>query len=129
VVAVHYPLDVRCPACEDARLDKHGNCHTCGGIWLPEDQVRERLASSPAFTGGRYGERHCPACDETMDEPLIFDIPIDRCVAHGMWFDKAELELVIARSRVDGYKPERRRRPQDSLRMLVAAVEAWKKSD
>lgn len=98
-------------------------------MWLAEELVRERLASSPAFTGGGYSERHCPVCDETMDEPLIFDVPIDRCSAHGMWFDKAELEQVIERSRIDGFVPSRRRRPQDSLRMLVAAVRAWDKPD
>ncbi|GEM_PF-4465704 len=117
---------VRCPACADASLDKHGSCHTCGGIWLPEELVRERLAIAPAFTGGGYSERHCPACDETMDEPLIFDIPVDRCSAHGMWFDKAELDQVIARSRTEGWHSAKQARPEDSLRMLVAAVHAWK---
>jgi len=118
---------MRCPACSDAQLDRHGNCHTCGGIWLPSELVRERLASSPAFTGGGYSERHCPMCDETMDEPLVFDIPIDRCAAHGMWFDKKELEQVIARSRIDGWKSAPEPRPEDSLKMLVAAMHVWKK--
>lgn len=121
---------MRCPACADAHLDRHGNCHTCGGIWLPEELVQERLASSPAFTGGGYGERYCPMCDEKMDEPLIFDVPVDHCDAHGMWFDKKELDLVIERSRVDGWtgRSARPQKPEDSLRMLVAAVNAWKKT-
>ena len=51
----------------------------------------------PAFTGGGYSERHCPMCDETMDEPLVFDIPSDRCAAHGMWFDKKELDQALSR--------------------------------
>src|SRR4051812_18532996 len=75
VIRSGYPGSVRCPACDDARLDKHGNCHTCGGVWLPEKLVRDRLASSPAVTGGGYSERHCPVCDKTMDKPLIFNIP------------------------------------------------------
>jgi Zn-finger nucleic acid-binding protein len=95
-------------------------------MWLPEELVRERLAISPAFTGGRYGERHCPRCDETMDEPLMFDVPVDRCAAHGIWFDRAELDKVIERSRIEGWKPLREAKPEDSLRMLVAAVHAWK---
>ena len=118
---------MRCPACNDATLDRHGSCHTCGGAWLDEDLVHERLAQEPAFTGGGYGERHCPVCDETMDEPLIFDIPIDRCAAHGMWFDKAELEKVIAHSRAEGWRSQPAPAPEDSLRMLVAAVHAWKR--
>jgi hypothetical protein len=70
-----------CPASDNARLDKHRSCPHVWCIWLPEELVREQLARSLAFTGG-YSERHCPACDETMDQPLIFDVPIDRCVAH-----------------------------------------------
>ncbi len=118
---------MRCPACADAQLDRHGNCNTCGGVWLPEEHVEARLASSLAFSGGGYGERHCPMCDETMNEPLIFDVPIDHCPAHGMWFDKKELDLVIQRSRVDGFRAGPKAKPEDSLKMLVAAVHAWKK--
>jgi hypothetical protein len=43
-----------------------------------------------------------------------------------MWFDKAELEQVISRSRVEGWRSAPAPRPEDSLRMLVAAVHAWK---
>lgn len=120
---------MRCPACTDGELDRDGNCRACRGLWLDEELVRERLARSPVFTGGRYSERHCPACDEKMDEPLIFDVPIDRCEAHGMWFDKAELDVVIERSRIPGWQSQGEPSPQDSLRMLVAAVAAWDEHD
>jgi len=55
----------------------------------------------------------------------MFDVPIDRCPAHGMWFDKAELDKVISRSRVEGWRSTPEPKPEDSLRMLVAAVHAW----
>ena len=97
-------------------------------MWLAEELVQERTARSLVFTGGSYSERHCPVCDETMDEPLLFDVPIDRCSGHGMWFDKAELDLVIERSRIDGWRSQPEARPEDSLRMLVAAVGAWRTS-
>jgi hypothetical protein len=42
-----------------------------------------------------------------------------------MWFDKAELERVIERSRIEGWRSQPEARPQDSLRMLVAAVGVW----
>ena len=87
--------------------------------------MRERLSRPPVFTGGGYSERHCPVCDETMDEPLLFDIPIDRCDGHGMWFDKAELDQVIGRANIVGWKPAPKPEPEDSLRMLIAAVRAW----
>ena len=116
---------MRCPACPDEQLNKHGGCRVCGGIWLDEELVRERLSRPPIFTGGGYSERHCPQCDETMDEPLLFDVPIDRCPAHGMWFDKAELDQVIARANIAGWKSDPKPAPEDSLRMLIAAVKAW----
>jgi Zn-finger nucleic acid-binding protein len=98
-------------------------------MWLPEELVHERLGRSVVFTGGGYSERHCPVCDETMDEPLVFDVPIDRCEAHGMWFDKAELARVIERSNVPGWRSQPAAKPEDSLRMLVAAVSAWDETD
>lgn len=94
---------------------------------MPEQLVRERAGRSLVFTGGRYGERHCPVCDEKMDEPLVFDVPIDRCEEHGMWFDKAELDRVIQRSQIAGWRSDPQPKPEDSLRMLVAAVSAWGK--
>jgi Zn-finger nucleic acid-binding protein len=95
---------------------------------LPEALVRERAARPLVFTGGGYSERHCPVCDESMDEPLVFDVPIDRCEAHGMWFDKAELERVLELSKIDGWRSQPVPRPEDSLRMLVAAVDVWGRS-
>jgi Zn-finger nucleic acid-binding protein len=97
-------------------------------MWLPEALVQERAARTLVFTGGGYSERHCPVCDETMDEPLVFDVPIDRCESHGMWFDKAELDRVLERSKIEGWRSQPSPRPEDSLRMLVAAVGAWERS-
>lgn len=120
-----YDGGVRCPACSNGVLDRNGTCQTCRGVWLPEEVVREQAGRSLVFTGGVYGERRCPVCDETMDEPLVFDVPVDRCEPHGMWFDKAELERVIERSKVVGWQSRPEPKPEDSLRMLVAAVGAW----
>lgn len=116
---------MRCPACSDATLDRQGHCNKCGGVWLDDEVIADRVGPL-AFTGGGYSERHCPSCDEKMDEPLIFDIPIDRCPAHGMWFDRAELDEICARSKVDGWKPSPAPKPEDSLRILVAAVRVWR---
>lgn len=33
-----------------------------------------------------------------MDTLLLFDIPVDRCQPHGVWFDKDELADVLERS-------------------------------
>ncbi len=117
---------MRCPACSDAILDKEGNCRVCGGVWLAEELVEERAESPLELTGGRYSERHCPACDEKMDEPLIYGVPIDHCQAHGMWFDKSELDEVLLRSRGDDWRDVPAPTPADSLNMLVKAVRVWR---
>ena len=119
---------MRCPACADVVLDKAGNCRTCGGVWLDEALVEQRAARSLEYTGGAYSERHCPACDEKMDEPLIYDVPIDRCPAHGMWFDKEELEEVLKRSRSEGWPRTPEPSPADSLNMLIDAVRIWRRT-
>lgn len=90
--------------------------------------MQAKAKSMLEYTGGGYSERHCPACDEAMDEPLIFGIPIDRCAAHGMWFDKRELEEVVKRSGNDAWRTDPEPTPADSLRMLVAAVDVWRKT-
>lgn len=117
---------MRCPACSDAILDKEGNCRVCGGVWLDEERVEERTARPLETTGGKYSERHCPACDEKMDEPLIYGVPIDHCQAHGMWFDKSELDEVLLRSRGDDWREAPPSSPADSLNMLVKAVRVWR---
>ena len=117
---------MRCPACPDAILDKEGNCRVCGGVWLAEELVEERAASPLELTGGKYSERHCPACDEKMDEPLVYGVPIDHCQAHGMWFDKSELDEVLLRSRGDDWRGASPPTPADSLNMLVKAVRVWR---
>ena len=94
-------------------------------MWLDEERVE---AQAPlAYTGGAYSERHCPACDETMDEPRIYDVPVDRCAAHGIWFDKAEFEEVLKRSRGDAPAPVPEPSPADSLNMLIDAVRIWRR--
>lgn len=118
---------MRCPACADEVLDKVGNCRRCHGIWLDEELVEQRALSPLELTGGQYSERHCPVCDETMDEPLVFDVPIDRCAAHGMWFDKEELDEVVKRSGNDDWRHHKdSSSPANSLEILVDAVRVWR---
>lgn len=49
-----------------------------------EDPGREKLA--------------CPTCREGMQTRALFDVPIDVCDKHGIWFDARELALVLLRS-------------------------------
>ncbi len=117
-----------CPACSDVPLATTGACHACGGVWLDEQHVIDRAAGPLQYTGGVYSERRCPVCDEKMAEPLVFDIPIDRCDAHGMWFDKAELEEVLVRSRSEKWRkhhPAPAVHHDDQVDALIAVMRIW----
>lgn len=93
---------MQCPGCTQSVLEEDGGCRACGGIWLAEDlvrrQVRDHSDSELEFTGGTFSKRSCPVCSKQMQLPLIFDVAIDRCLEHGMWFDRTELVEVMNRS-------------------------------
>jgi Zn-finger nucleic acid-binding protein len=115
-------------------LGKDGGCRVCRGVWLDEERVHEKASRELEFTGGGYSERHCPMCDEKMDEPLVYDVPVDRCAAHGLWFDRAELDKVIERSRSEAWRkyggaemPPAKRTAVDPVTELVDAVRVWRR--
>lgn len=43
----------------------------------------------------------CPVCGKTMFVDFYQDVSIDRCKEHGVWLDRGELELIVARLRED----------------------------
>jgi hypothetical protein len=46
---------------------------------------------------GAVGTRACPACTKPMLVERLGDVAeIDRCVAHGIWFDETELGEALA---------------------------------
>ena len=63
--------------------------------------MTEQPDSPPApaitpLTGGFAGPtRACPQCATPMTPCLFATIPIDRCSAHGIWFDHDELERTL----------------------------------
>jgi len=40
----------------------------------------------------------CPTCRDSMLARLLFEIPIDVCTKHGIWFDANELGAVLFRA-------------------------------
>jgi Zn-finger nucleic acid-binding protein len=41
-------------------------------------------------------DRRCPQCDLPMSSLVIERMPVERCTAHGVWFDRQELERVLS---------------------------------
>ena len=37
----------------------------------------------------------CPRCTTVMTRHLLYTLPVDRCSAHGVWFDGTELESAL----------------------------------
>ncbi len=93
---------------EGVEIDR---CLACGGTWLDRGEL-ERIAEAAggdagevtrALAGagsGSRGKRRCPRCRARMRPALLGKdgaIEIDRCPrGHGLWFDRGEMEAVIA---------------------------------
>jgi Zn-finger nucleic acid-binding protein len=95
-----------CPSCR-AGLDGRGTrlvCGTCkGGLvtnaeletmmneMSPDDQrpLEQRLLP------GSAAPRPCPRCGTSMVPHTIYEVTIDRCPEHGVWFDGEELGRVL----------------------------------
>lgn len=83
-------------------------CLKCAGTWLDAGEIDQlarlqggapdRLAEAIAKAGdGRTGERRCVRCSATMRVVAVETTEIDRCPrGHGLWFDRNELETLIA---------------------------------
>jgi Zn-finger nucleic acid-binding protein len=109
-----------CPRCRKEALDpgRLQRCGTCDGAWLPEDVLADhvgRMQHALPHLAWHADERPalpCPRCRAGMEPLALFDIPVDRCRGHGVWFDAGELAEVLERS-------ARAERPSDA-----AAAEA-----
>lgn len=107
---------MQCPACTShlVTLELSGvevdYCFTCQGIWLDRGEL-ERLVSMGEGDEGivagigpaavREKKRRCPVCRrgmvkvQTGGQPCIV---LDRCEGHGLWFDRDELQKILAMS-------------------------------
>jgi Zn-finger nucleic acid-binding protein len=82
-------------------------CLRCSGTWLDAGEIDQlarlegapdRLSAAVATADvGKKGERRCVRCSAKMRVVTIEKIEIDRCPrGHGLWFDRNELESLIA---------------------------------
>ncbi len=91
-------------------------CLSCRGIWLDEGELEQLLGDTQraldllgSFTAADNCTeelRRCPICGKKMEKvfvgPPAGQVLIDRCKkAHGLWFDRGELEAVLHLGRFD----------------------------
>jgi Zn-finger nucleic acid-binding protein len=94
-----------CPVCPNSALRLGGDlwtCDVCAGAFVENGVVETKmteLAGGPwalPAPSGRAGARACPVCSETLAEDSLESVEVDRCAAHGVWFDAHELAAALA---------------------------------
>ena len=98
-----------CPRCRapslfagrSGELELHA-CERCWGVWLDPragTQVLRPLARELAAAANHGGEvLGCPVCRQGMQTLATgrAGVVVDRCVKHGVWFDRDELGHIMA---------------------------------
>lgn len=101
-----------CPRC-DGGLDEKGTrlvCTQCEGVLVPELDVMTLVAEVRTLNVGEAVEPvpldlettetteqalRCPRCLTTMAKRVLYGLTVDRCEAHGIWFDGKELQAAL----------------------------------
>jgi Zn-finger nucleic acid-binding protein len=89
---------MNCIDCDKAMTK---NRCTCGGTWLSEAKLVEMAQDIKGSMVAlpwekRDGKsRACPECKTEMLTVRLGSVDLDRCTAHGIWFDADELQRVL----------------------------------
>jgi Zn-finger nucleic acid-binding protein len=101
-----------CPVCAGQPLVFAGErwaCERCEGAFVENAALVEMVI---AMTGvpwelpavaGRPADRKCPACAALLVREQVETVEIDRCAAHGIWFDRDELRKLLEQAGI--HKP------------------------
>lgn len=110
-----------CPACNSALREFHTRlvCDACEGIMMSladlSHGIFDMTSLEPALSFDKEadGKRQCPRCDQAMKRCEVRieleghiekpHVELDRCDAHGLWFDKEELGRVLEKVAGKGY--------------------------
>lgn len=125
-----------CPRCyhklATSRIGKShlGNCHQCGGVWLPTKALehlkrvsrktrhhyaRINRPRNPRQRHQSYDQHHaihCPICSALMNAKIYrgdHTVVVDVCASHGVWFDARELSLAHKNGRSRSFRNHRNR--------------------
>jgi Zn-finger nucleic acid-binding protein len=125
-----------CPACGQG-LDASGRrlqCGRCQGVLVTEDELREMISEMTKRPGATAeprplaleppdwveAPRTCPRCTTQMTKHRLYGMVVDRCEAHGIWFDAEELQGALKNVGEDATKMPLRDRVA-----LTAAGVGW----
>ena len=107
----------------------------CGGAWIGVDRlvelaedVRGELVTLP-WASRDGAARACPACGEAMRTVSLAGVALDRCFAHGIWFDADELQQVLRHAESFPQQQAKRAAPPSQApavaRAAPAAMSPW----
>ncbi len=93
---------MQCIVCAETMTgdDRIMRC-ACGGAWATDVAITQLAAAKGAMSALQWRDREgdhrpCPACAAPMRNVWLDDVELDRCDAHGVWFDVGELEDAIS---------------------------------
>ena len=92
-----------CPECASSLVEAlilgvaSLECSACAGRWLDRDAAATVVGSRilDAQEAG-MSPRRCPVCGMAMHRILVDAVAIERCIDHGCWFDRGELERIAS---------------------------------
>lgn len=123
---------VHCPRCPKAALGAGPlrSCPTCHGSWVAEETLSEHVAimqTAPPRLQWSVAMRAalpCVVCRAPMETLSLFEVAVDRCRAHGVWFDTHELAEVLHRSaQVREAEPSKLGAIADGIELTADAAE------
>jgi Zn-finger nucleic acid-binding protein len=99
---------MNCPTCKQP-LDQAGRtwkCETCDGAWVRAEvlvpmleQSASTLVELPWQPSNEAHDRPCPECAVAMQHVKLGTVLLDRCEAHGVWFDARELAALLKQAK------------------------------
>lgn len=103
-MAAYRTAEFNCPKCKTPTSS--ATCGQCGGVWLSESSLRERLEGvqvdntrvpdPDSFEKTNEKQYECPQCQDPLEVIRFGDILLERCAnTHGVWFDANELQAVL----------------------------------
>ena len=96
---------MQCVSCDGEMTEAGGVARcACGGAWVSEAnlvdmavEVKGALVALP-WDHRKGDPRPCPVCAARMQTVALVRVALDRCAAHGVWFDANELADVLQRA-------------------------------
>ena len=95
--------------CKTSELELAGytwKCDRCDGAWVAGDVLvpllEERVAALVDLEWKPNHEDHvraCPVCGVGMETVKLGTVALDRCAAHGVWFDARELVALLKQAK------------------------------